>query len=312
MCNGFQVDNLNSNEIESNDVIRENQINWNLVYYFSEIAAAGSIKDAADKLKLSPSTLSIHLAQLEKDFSVQLFHRQHRKLVLTPEGNRLYLRAKEMFEAGQRLLSVVSPMPLGCYPISVGLVPSPSIQVAYRIIAQCLKSQKFLNMKLFHSEYRNLEDGLAGAKYDFGFCDRLPERRDLVCHQISHSPIKFFVADKWANVSFSQLLSQLPLLICNAEPGQRSFAEQALIDADLSPSSVVTSDYPSALMDLCQDGLGIGVFSEAEGLKSLRVPKDAPKLKDDLYLLWSKEAENTAAVRLLKSIVPTENSFGTA
>jgi DNA-binding transcriptional LysR family regulator len=288
------------------------RINWNLVYYFSEIAAAGSIKEAADRLELSPSTISTHLAQLEEDLEVQLFFRQHRKLALTPEGNRLFLRAKEMFEAGQRLLGAVSPVPLGCYPMSVGLVPSPSIQTAYRIIGQCLRSQRHLNMKLYHSGYDDLEEGLVSAKFDFGFCDRVPDRKDIRCHRISQSPIKFFVSEKWASLSFSALLSQLPLLICNAEPSQRSFAEQALIEAELTPSSVVTSDYPSALLELCESGLGIGVFSEAEGLKSLRVPKDAPKLQDNLYVLWSKDAENTASVRLLSSLAPLKKAFGTA
>jgi len=304
------MQNGNLNEFPPGEKIRRNQINWNLVYYFSEIAATGSIKDAADKLELSPSTLSSHLSQLEKDLGVQLFHRQHRKLTLTPEGNRLYIRAKEMFEAGQKLLNVVSPVPLGCYPISIGLVPSPSIRVAYQIIGKCLQQHRNLNMKLFHSGYADLEGGLVSAKFDFGFSDRVPERKDLVCHRISRFPIKFFVSDQWSNVSFAELLKQLPILICNAEPAQRSFAEQALIDAELLPSSVVTSDYPSALLDLCEEGLGIGVFSEGDGLRSLRVPKDAPKLQDNLYLLWSLEAENTAAIRLVKSLTSLEKVFG--
>ncbi len=252
------------------------------------------------------------MAQLEKDLAVQLFYRQHRKLALTPEGNRLYLRAKEMFEAGQRLLNVVSPIPLGNYPISIGLVPSPSIHVAYQIVGSYLRSHKHLNMKLIHSDYEDLEDGLTGAKFDFGFSDRAPKRRDLIFHRISRAPIKFFVSNKWTDTSFAELLSQLPILICNAQPAQRSFAEQALIEADLVPSSVVTSDYPSALLDLCEDGLGIGVFSEAEGLKSLRVPKDAPKLQDNLYIIWSEEVENSAAVRRLKEIALLEKPFGTA
>lgn len=302
----------NSIEPQSREKIEGNQINWNFVYYFSEIAAAGSIKDAADKLELSPSTLSSHLSQLEEDLKVQLFYRQHRKLSLTPEGNRLYFRAKEMFEAGQRLLNVVAPVPLGHYPVSIGLVPSPSIRGAYHIIGHCLRRQKNLNMKLFHSSCKDLELGLVSSKYDFGFSDRIPDRKDLACHRISSSPIKFFVSNKWANTSFSELLSEIPLLICNAEPARRSFVEQSLIDAGLTPSSVVTSDYPSALLELCQDGLGIGVFSEAEGLKSLRVPKDAPKLQDNLYILWSNEAENTAAIRMIKTIIKVESIFGTA
>src|SRR5688572_29086894 len=96
--------------------LKGSQINWNQVYYFSEIAAVGSIKDAAAKLDLTASTLSLHLSQLETDLEIQLFYRQHRKLTLTPEGTRLFLHAKAMFETGQRLIDVVSPVPLGCYP----------------------------------------------------------------------------------------------------------------------------------------------------------------------------------------------------
>ncbi len=289
-----------------------NQINWNQVHYFSEIAATGSIKEAANKLGLSPSTLSTHLTQLEKDLELQLFYRHHRKLSLTPEGNRLFLHAKEMFEVGQRLLDVVSPVPMGCYPVSVGLVPSPSIQIAYRLIGDYLQKRGRLDMKVFHSGYKDLEEGLASAKLDFGFSDRAPERKDIVCRRLSQSSIKFFVSEKWMDTPFSRLLSELPILICNAEPSQRSLAEQALLDAGHPPSSVVTSDYPGALLELCQRGLGIGIFSEASGLKSLRVPKDAPKLQDNLYVLWSTEAENTAAVKMLKSMIPTERGFGTA
>lgn len=290
--------------------LKGNQINWNQVYYFSEIAAAGSIKDAAEKLELAPPTLSQHLAQLEADLEVQLFHRQHRKLVLTDDGMRLFRQAKAMFETGQRLIDVVSPIPLGCYPISVALVPSPSIQTANRILGQYLERQPLLNMKLFRADYAELEKGLTESRFDFGFSDRLPERKDFVCKKLSRSFIKFYVAPKWTRVSFSELLQKLPLLICNAEPAHRSLAEQALIDAELVPSAVVTSDYPSTLLDLCQQGVGIGVFSETpmqrmgmQGLSTLRVPQDAPKLQDNLFVLWAAEAENTAAIRLLQELL---------
>lgn len=298
--------------------LQGNQINWNQVYYFSEIAAAGSIKDAAQKLELSPPTLSQHLAQLEEDLEVQLFYRQHRKLALTPEGTRLYLQAKAMFEAGQRLIDVVSPVPIGSYPVSVGLVPSPSIQTANHFLGKYLSKHSPLNMKLFRAGYAELEKGLADARFDFGFSDRVPERKDLSHECVSEALIKFYVSPKWSETPFSELLRKLPLLICNAEPAHRSFAEQSLIDADLTPMAVVTSDYPSSLLDLCRQGLGIGVFSEGpihgvglQELTSMRVPHDAPKLQDNLYVVWSKEAENTAAVRHLKAILK-EEPFGTA
>lgn len=97
--------------------LKGNQINWNHVFYFCQIARHGSIKTAATELGLSSPTLSEALNELEKDLEVVLFRRQHRKLVLTRQGSRLFQHAKQMFEAGQRLIDVVSPVPLGCYPL---------------------------------------------------------------------------------------------------------------------------------------------------------------------------------------------------
>ncbi|HTL11488.1 MAG TPA: LysR family transcriptional regulator [Bdellovibrionota bacterium] len=305
-------------QIRTGERLRGNQINWNQVYYFSEIGAAGSIKDAAEKLGLSPSTLSQHLAQLEDDLEVRLFHRQHRRLLLTEEGSRLFLQAKTMFEAGQRLIDVVSPVPLGCYPVSVALVPSPSIHTANAVLGQYLAERPLTNMKMLRADYNELERGLAEARFDFGFSDRLPERKDLVTHCISQSQIRFYVAERWEGEPLSKLLKRLPLLICNAEPAHRSLAEQALIDAEMAPSAVVSSEYPSALVDLCRQGVGVGFLSEAsvrslgnQGLSALRTPREAPRLQDSLFALWTREASNTAAVLHLRQVL-AESPSGTA
>jgi hypothetical protein len=60
-------------------------------------------------------------------------------------------------------------------------------------------------------------------------------------------------------------------------------------------------------------GLGIGAFGEEpmnrlnlQTLKSLHVAKDAPKLRDELYVLWAKDAENTESIKRLKQIIKKE------
>ena len=313
MLNMYKVKTSNQRIEAPASRLKGNQINWNQVYYFSEIAGAGSIKGAAEKLDLTASTLSLHLSQLETDLEVQLFFRQHRKLTLTPEGTRLYHQAKAMFEAGQRLIDVVSPVPLGSYPISVALVPSPSLPIANRILGKFLRKRDPFNMKVFRADYAELERGLSDSRFDFGFSDRIPERKDLTYLRVSQAFVKFFVAPKWVDSPFSELLTKLPLLICNAEPSQRSLAEQALADADLVPSAVVTSDYPGTLLDLCHQGVGIGVFSETpiqrmamQGLASLRVPQGAPKLQDNLFVLWAASTENLASIKLLREVLKDE------
>jgi hypothetical protein len=49
-------------------------------------------------------------------------------------------------------------------------------------------------------------------------------------------------------------------------------------------------------------------FSEVASIGSLkeavRVPKGAPKLQDNLYIVWAKDAENTEAVKYLLGFLP--------
>lgn len=288
--------------------LRGNQINWNQIFYFSEIASLGSIKEAASRLDLSPSTLSEHVSQLEKDLRVQLFVRHHRKLSLTTEGARLFQFAKQMFEAGQRLVDVVSPVSLGCYPISVANVPTSLTPLGYRIIERYLQRFPQVDMRCKHASHDELERGLADAEFDFGFSDQQPERKDLVSSLIADAPLQFYVADSLAGKPVKELLERLPLLICNAYPKTRTPIERMLEELDIVPQSVVSSDFPGMVLDLCEQGCGVSVFSEAAIQKSarvqpLRMPRGAERIHERLYALWAKGSENSEVVKRLKELL---------
>jgi LysR family transcriptional activator of nhaA len=285
-------------------------INWNQVYYFSLVAANGSIKGAAESIDLSPSTLSEHISELEKDLNVELFRRQGRKLSLTEQGERLYHHAKAMFENGHRLLDVVSPNELGNYPISIGLLPGPHLEGAYSVIGDFLEKFGSQEMKIRHCTPDELENGLASARLDFGFADRPPKRKDLTSHCVASKPIRFYVSNEWQGFKFAEILEKVPLLVCRSESSIDAFIEKVLQEADLQPSAIISSDFPSVLMNLCRRGLGVGAFCESKGdalpedsVRTLRNPKDAPVLETCLYAVWSPLAENSAAVCHLKRLL---------
>jgi DNA-binding transcriptional LysR family regulator len=286
------------------------QINWNRIYQFAEVATAGSIKLAAERLGLSPSTLSEHISQLESELSVRLFVREHRRLRLTNEGARLALHARQMFEAGKRLIDIVSPLALGAYPVSVGLVPCPSLQIAYGVTADYVKRFGPLDMKIVHTAAEQLEDGLLRAQFDFGFSNQLPTHKGLRAHLVASPSFGFFVAQKLASRGFEELIRAIPLLLCESDPSARNLTEQLLVDFDLEPSTVIKADYPGLLVELCSRGLGIGVFSDEQvaclkidSLRSLQMPGGARRLRDNLYVVWARDGENSAAIQQLKKLL---------
>jgi DNA-binding transcriptional LysR family regulator len=66
------------------------------LYVFAHVAEAQSFSRAAEKLSITKSAVSKHVAQLEEQLGVQLIVRSTRKLVLTEAGERVYLSSAQM------------------------------------------------------------------------------------------------------------------------------------------------------------------------------------------------------------------------
>ena len=83
---------------------------------FAKTVETGSFRAAAKALKLSPSVVSHHIAQLEGRLGVALLYRSTRSLSLTPDGEKLFQAARAMLvaaEAGLDALSGRSSQPAG-------------------------------------------------------------------------------------------------------------------------------------------------------------------------------------------------------
>ena len=63
------------------------------------IVETGSITAAASELNLSVPAVSKQLVQLEESLNVQLFHRSHKKLVITDAGRRFYPMCREILQS---------------------------------------------------------------------------------------------------------------------------------------------------------------------------------------------------------------------
>lgn len=61
--------------------------------YFCRIAESGSFREAADRANVAQSALSRHMRILEDELGVTLLERHARGIRLTPQGQKLKLRA---------------------------------------------------------------------------------------------------------------------------------------------------------------------------------------------------------------------------
>jgi DNA-binding transcriptional LysR family regulator len=75
---------------------------------FAKVVEAGSFRSAANALKLSPSVVSHHVAQLEERLGVALLYRSTRRLSLTHEGEKLFMSAETMLSAAEKGLNSIA------------------------------------------------------------------------------------------------------------------------------------------------------------------------------------------------------------
>jgi len=91
--------------------------------YFVAVGESGSVSQAAEKMNVSPPSVSASIQQLESEFGIQFFVRKHAQgLTLTSGGRQFLTRAKEMLVSAEGLSSFASdisskvggPLHIGC------------------------------------------------------------------------------------------------------------------------------------------------------------------------------------------------------
>ena len=72
-------------------------MDWDKLRIFHAVAEAGSFTHASEALHLSQSAISRQISGLEQSLNIVLFHRHARGLILTENGEDLYLTAHDVF-----------------------------------------------------------------------------------------------------------------------------------------------------------------------------------------------------------------------
>ena len=75
---------------------------------FQAVAEAGSFRQAAAKLRLSPSVVSHHITQFEARLGTPLLYRSTRRISLTEAGTDLLRASQQMSRAAQEGLAAIN------------------------------------------------------------------------------------------------------------------------------------------------------------------------------------------------------------
>ena len=98
-------------------------MNLNQLEYFCTAVECGSITKAAKKLFVTQPAISGAIRELEKEFAVTLFSHTRNKLTLSPDGERFYVRAKQLLREVEAAQLQLHDLGGSRQPVRVGIPP---------------------------------------------------------------------------------------------------------------------------------------------------------------------------------------------
>ncbi|MHB1093303.1 transcriptional activator NhaR [Thiobacillus sp.] len=240
-------------------------LNYKHLHYFRAVAKAGALNRAAEKLHLTPQTLSGQISGFEERLGVMLFRRSGRRLELTDAGRTALAYADDIFQIGAELEDALqNRLVPRVHPFRVGVADVVPKAIAYQLLAPALTLAEPVKLVCREGRLEQLAAELSIHRLDMVLADRpLPSTMDIkgYSHPLGECGIAFLAARTIGSpleADFPASLQGVPLLI----PGEDSALRVPLLrwlERKGIQSAVVGEFDDSALMSAFGQA-GAGVF----------------------------------------------------
>jgi LysR family transcriptional activator of nhaA len=205
--------------------MRGRVINYRHLHYFVSVARSGGVNRAAERLHLTPQTLSGQIAEFEERLGVALFRRVGRRLELTETGKLALSYGEEIFQTGAELEDLLKNGSEGRFiTFRVGIADVVPKFIAHRLLAPVLEVPTAVRLVCQEDRLERLLADLAIHRLDMVLADRpMPPGTEVkgYSHPLGESGVAFMAAPQLAARlagRFPDCLDGAPLLL----PGRDS------------------------------------------------------------------------------------------
>ena len=288
-------------------------INWNQIYYFYEIARKQSLKKSAKVLGVSSATLSEHIKKLEKSLGFDLFHRNHKGLVLSKEGENLFQYAKDMFETGLKMVDSISPSSMGGYPVKVGVLDTISDLKSLQFISQYYDTYAPYGIVNTLREYNSdkLLDSLMQGQLDWIITTSKPKGKMIDYAEIDKFTIAF-CCSKHLIERFKDkkdVFAAVPLALNNWDHKLNQNVIKHLQDHGVIVEENLETDHRELALMLAERGRCVTVVDreviKEQGWLSNIAIFDVAKnpIEIPIYCAWKKATNKMIATQKLEQLI---------
>ncbi len=239
-------------------------LNYHHLLYFWTVAKEGSVTGASKKLRLSHSTVSGQVHQLEEALGVQLFRRVGRGLELTDRGRTVQGYADEIFSLGNELIDAVNDRQVGRpLRLVVGVADVLPKAIVCRMLAPIQDLPEPVWLVCHGDKPEHLMDDLVTHELDVVLSDAPAgpgAGRGLQNHLVGESGLSFMGTPELAEVAgsdFPHSLDAAPLLLPTANTTLRQQLDHWLADRGLRPRIAAEVEDSGQMKAFGAQGVGV-------------------------------------------------------
>ncbi len=146
--------------------------------YFLQVVHDKSISAAAKSLNISQPSLSVHIQSLESELGVALFHREKKRLTLTPAGTVLASKATELLNLNAKITAEIQSFSNdSSSDIWIGGIESHLVSLFIKEITAYGKKHPGIRVHFFSNGENQIIEQLSHNQIDFAILRNIPNNQ---------------------------------------------------------------------------------------------------------------------------------------
>lgn len=286
-------------------------LNYHHLRYFWTVAREGGLRRAAEKLHVSPPSISAQIRELEDALGEKLFRRSGRGNVLTDAGQVALRYADEIFSLGREMSDALKQAPSAKgLRLHVGVADSFPKLVTQQILEPAFAMPQVVHVICREGKVEDLLAQLVAHRLDVVLADE-PAPGSLKVRVFNHPMgdcgVTFCATARLAGVlrkGFPRSLHQAPALLPTEGTGLRRSLDRWFHEQGIAPRIVAEFEDPALMKVMASDGRGFipvpsVVAQEAVDRFSLRIIGTTEKCRDQFFAITADRRIHHPAVAAL-------------
>jgi DNA-binding transcriptional LysR family regulator len=247
-----------------------------LIRYFVAVAELGNVTRAAQRLHISQPSLSAAVKQLEAQLGASLLARQGRRVTLTPAGELLLRRGRELLDHADAVAHEVRRRDAAASGrVRLGLSPTARYGVGPRLLAACAEQapavMAYTSEDTTGALLRDVADGRLDLAVTFCAADPPPgvELSALSDEPaVVHLPADHPLAQRPA-LSIPDLAEEAILVAASSDSAGFTSRILAAFDEHGITPQIRADPYPDLGLQAVREGLGVVIYARSAFPKDL-------------------------------------------